>query len=182
MIKFNFPAMLLLTYTPRKDVDLEKYENWLREVDNPFFNNVKGISHYTNWKIINKNINLKFSYFDFLAFENINLFDSVWNSKEVVDFTASWRKLWGQAPNNEDLSLNAMVYLLENTGNQSLIIDKQVSINFSLNKIKFNDHNQLWKLNKSIRNEAFFNYFVISKNKSRLSKSFWADGEIVASP
>ena len=30
-------TMLLLTYTPREDVDLEVYHKWIQEVDNPLF-------------------------------------------------------------------------------------------------------------------------------------------------
>ncbi len=32
----NSSALLLLTYTPRKGVNLKEYEEWLIEVDNPF--------------------------------------------------------------------------------------------------------------------------------------------------
>ena len=182
MIKYNFPAMLLLTYTPRLDANIKEYEDWLRKVDNPFFNNINGISHYTNWKIINKNNNIKFTYFDFLAFDDINSFDSVWHSKEVIDFTSNWRVMWGKDPNNEDLSLNAMVYLLERVCHRSLNINKNISIEFLSTAKKAENKNQVWKLKKSLRKEAFFKHFIISTNKKKLENSFWALGELVATP
>ncbi len=37
--------MLQIAYTPREDSNDRRYEDWLREVDAPFFNSVEGILH-----------------------------------------------------------------------------------------------------------------------------------------
>ena len=42
--------LILLVYTPREDSNARGYEAWLQEIDNPFFNDIPGIRHYTNWK------------------------------------------------------------------------------------------------------------------------------------
>ena len=34
----------------REDSNARGYEAWLQEIDNPFFNDIPGIRHYTNWK------------------------------------------------------------------------------------------------------------------------------------
>ena len=62
---FLYKYNVLLTYTPRKETNLEKYEKWLIDVDNPFFNSINEVSHYSNWKVLNRLDNFDFEYFDF---------------------------------------------------------------------------------------------------------------------
>lgn len=59
-------AMVFLPYTPRADADARGYDDWLREVDNPFFNAVPGIVHYSNWKVVGLAKTAAFSHFDFM--------------------------------------------------------------------------------------------------------------------
>ena len=44
--------MLVVTYTPRADSASRGYEQWLRDVDNPFFSAQPGIVLYENWKVL----------------------------------------------------------------------------------------------------------------------------------
>ena len=44
--------MILITYNVREGAEADGYEQWLRDIDNPFFNSVPGIRHYTNWKVV----------------------------------------------------------------------------------------------------------------------------------
>ncbi len=47
-----YDAMSLITYTPRADSNDRGYEQWLIDVDNPFFNGSPVCVRYTNWKVI----------------------------------------------------------------------------------------------------------------------------------
>lgn len=103
------PIMVLLPYTPRPDADARGYDDWLREVDNPFFNAVPGIVHYSNWKVSGPVAG--FSHFDFM-FLDPSLADGVWSNPAVVDFAAGWTRQWGTAPDAADLSVNYHSYLM----------------------------------------------------------------------
>jgi len=108
--------MLLLTYTPREDVDLEEYHEWLRDVDNPFFNSRPGVKHYTNWRVVEDKLGTSsFTHFDLLYIENINSFASVFGDKAVEEFARGWVKKWGKLPDPDipDQSPNYHVYLCE---------------------------------------------------------------------
>jgi hypothetical protein len=103
--------MLLLTYTPRADADARGYEQWLREVDNPFFNGVPGIAEYTNWKIVEPKLGvMPFTHFDTMLIENDAL-DRVWGNPEVGRFADGWRELWALNPGADDMGVNYQVSL-----------------------------------------------------------------------
>ena len=110
-------TMILLTYTPRADSVARGYEDWLRRVDNPFFNGVPGIVRYMNWKVVQQaGASPGFAWFDFMLIENTVAADRIWTNPDVVKFTAGWRDLWGQGPKADDLSGNAHVYLAQRKG------------------------------------------------------------------
>ena len=59
--------LILLVYTPREDSNARGYEAWLQEIDNPFFNDIPGIRHYTNWKTTSAaDCAFPYSHFDFM--------------------------------------------------------------------------------------------------------------------
>ena len=108
----DFDAALVLTYSPRDRAEEEGYADWIRRVDNPFFNGVPGIVHYTNWRIVEGMAKVPYGYFDILALEDSASFDSVWLSDDVRAFTAVWRDKWGAEPGT-DSDRNSHVYLCE---------------------------------------------------------------------
>ena len=182
MLEFDSPAILLLTYTPRNDVDLKDYEVWLKKVDNPFFNNVIGIYHYSNWKVISSENKLSFTYFDFMCFNSISDFDKVWLNKEVVKFTAKWRELWGMAPESLDLSLNAKPYLFKRITNDKQVMAKKVSIEFSTSKPSHWKKSESWALVKALRDKPTFSTLRIKFLKANSHDSYTTVGSLIAGP
>ncbi len=106
----DFETALILTYSPREGAAAAGYEEWLRRVDNPFFNSVPGIVRYTNWKIIERTGDIPYGYFDVLGLQDAASFEAVWLSDEVRAFTAGWRDKWGADPGT-DSAINSHVYL-----------------------------------------------------------------------
>lgn len=91
-----FDHMLLITYSVRADSAARGYEEWLRKVDNPFFNAAEGFAHYGNWKLAGgKNHFAPHVYFDFVGLRDRASFDVVWNGAAVNEFRREWRRLWG---------------------------------------------------------------------------------------
>lgn len=109
-------TMLLLTYTPRSDADARDYDGWLREVDNPFFNNVPGIVEYTNWKVTADKVGrVPFSHFDTMLIDGPEAVETVWADPDVLAFADGWRETWALNPDGEDLSVNYQVALCRQT-------------------------------------------------------------------
>lgn len=105
-------TMLLLTYTPRADSNDRGYEEWLREVDNPFFNSIPGIVHYANWKIVGTKVgSVPFTHFDFMHIESLDALEKVWGNARVKEFAAGWTEKWAIHPDATDMSVNYQVCL-----------------------------------------------------------------------
>lgn len=103
-------TMLLLTYTPRADSEGRGYEDWLREVDNPFFNSQPGIAHYTNWKIVDERAgSFPFRYFDTMFIES----EAAFEAPEVRKFADGWVELWGIDPSAGHAAVNYQVLKTE---------------------------------------------------------------------
>jgi hypothetical protein len=112
----SFDAMSLILYTPRADSNDRGYEQWLIDVDNPFFNNSEVCVRYTNWKVVDDaGVNFGFSHFDFFGMDNRDSGDKVWSDEELSEFRVGWRKLWGAAE-SLDPTANSIVNLCERTG------------------------------------------------------------------
>jgi hypothetical protein len=104
--------MLFLTYTPRSNSDERGYGPWLRKVDNPFFNSVPGIAHYTNWKVVKGGEGvIDWTYFDFLRIEDGVSLETVWGNKDLTEFAGNWTKIWGREPDGADLSVNYQIHM-----------------------------------------------------------------------
>jgi len=112
----SYDAMSLILYTPRADSNDRGYEQWLIDVDNPFFNNSEVCVRYTNWKVVDDaGVNFGFSHFDFFGMDNRDSGDKVWSDEELSEFRVGWRKLWGAAE-SLDPTANSIVNLCERTG------------------------------------------------------------------
>jgi hypothetical protein len=91
--------MLQIVYTPREDSNDRGYEDWLREIDTPFFNSVEGILHYSNWKITDSPVGTcPFTHFDLLFVDPDVGFDAIFEKQDVVEFASGWNDLWGTHP------------------------------------------------------------------------------------
>lgn len=108
-----YDVMLLITYSVRHDAEARGYDDWLRQVDNPFFNAAGGVAHYSNWKIAGDvNPFAPNTHFDFLAMTGRESLDRVWNDPELNRFRDNWRRLWGVA-DPSDPAANSQTYLCE---------------------------------------------------------------------
>ena len=108
--------VLLLTYTPRRDVDLDTYHRWLREVDNPFFNSRPVVKRYVNYRVVGPVLGEEsFTHFDLLEIEGDGGPDSVFGDAEIDAFARNWVRLWGIVPDpdHSDQSVNYRVMLCE---------------------------------------------------------------------
>jgi hypothetical protein len=104
--------MVLLPYTPRADANARGYEDWLRAVDNPFFNSVKGIAHYINWRVDRVLWGtVGFTHFDYMRLDPEHA-DAVWTNPAVIEFAAGWVRSWGVEPDAADASVNYHSYRL----------------------------------------------------------------------
>lgn len=88
-------AMLLLTYNVGDHVNKEEYEQWIRDVDNPFFNAIPGIVRYSNWKIVAEKIgHVDFTYYDLMEIEDLDAVAKVWGNQELQQFAYEWTRRW----------------------------------------------------------------------------------------
>ncbi len=108
-------AMLLLTYNLGTHVNKTEYEQWLREVDNPFFNRIPGIIRYTNWKVVEPKVgDVGFTYFDLMEIEDLDAWEKVWGNKELQQFAHSWTERWSVHGTDEKyMGMNYQVLLCE---------------------------------------------------------------------
>lgn len=108
--------VLLLTYTPRRGVDLDEYHEWLRRTDNPFFNSRPVVRRYVNYRVVAPVLGTEpFTHFDLLEIEGDGGPDSVFGDAEIHDFARNWVRLWGEHtdPDLPDQSVNYRVLLCE---------------------------------------------------------------------
>lgn len=106
-------AMLLLTYNLGEHVDPVEYEQWLRDVDNPFFNSVPGITRYANWKVVDEKIGtVAFTYYDLMEIESLEAFERVWTNERLQEFARGWTERWSiHGTDGEFVGLNYQVVL-----------------------------------------------------------------------
>jgi hypothetical protein len=95
--------MYVITHTPHGES--QDYEQWLREVANPFFNSQPDILRYENWKVCEQlNGGWGWDYFDlaYVADRESSLAhvadressERVQNSEPVAEFVNGWRGRW----------------------------------------------------------------------------------------
>jgi hypothetical protein len=107
--------MCVLQYTPRADAASRGYDDWLRSVDNPFFNSVPGIALYENWKVHTPLLGTPdYTYFDLMYIDTAIGIEGVWSNPKVAAFAADWTRQWGKvADPNVDQSVNYTVTICE---------------------------------------------------------------------
>lgn len=112
----NQKVMLLLTYTPRDDINLDDYHDWLRSTDNPFFNSRPSVKHYANWRVLEAKLGARtFTHFDLLEVRALDGYDEVFADPKIVAFAKEWVRKWGKVPDPglKDESVNYQIYLCE---------------------------------------------------------------------
>lgn len=102
--------MIFITYRIRDGADTDGYDDWLRSIDNPFFNAIPGIKCYTNWKVYGSSMALPFTHFDFLEIDGVDQLESLWFNDELNTFRTEWVRLWGRGVPDPD---NEVCYLCE---------------------------------------------------------------------
>jgi hypothetical protein len=97
---------LFLPNTPRSDARARGYEDWLRTVDNPFFNSQPGIAGYSNFKVVEAKCgSVEYSDFDLVYIDEDKSFEDIFiGNAEAQQFARDWVTQWGQAPDDPDLA------------------------------------------------------------------------------
>ena len=105
----------MLTYNVGAQVNKAEYEQWVREVDNPFFNSVPGIVRYSNWKVVDEKVGkVPFTYYDLMEIEDLDAFEKVWGNKELQAFAHGWTERWSVHGTDEQyVGINFQVLLGE---------------------------------------------------------------------
>ena len=112
-------TMFVLTYTPRADAAAHGYEDWLRAVDNPFFNAQPRIVRYENWKVhSNKNGVASFQYLDLMYLEDEATIEKLTASKDFQAFAQGWSEQWGRVPQAIDQQVNYHILFCEELAGQ----------------------------------------------------------------
>lgn len=181
--------MVLLIYTPRADAESRGYSKWLQDVDNPFFNSVPEIHHYTNWILTNGLSRLfPYTYFDFMVCKGRTAFDRAWMREEVLAFAGGWTKEWGQFPEAtaEAMADNYHVYLCERLSPAVLQKTHTVSFTPLTEKVAHTTGStETWKITESVLGSPHFKYFQVqyhADNAEVTASDNSLQAKIIASP
>ncbi|MCU1717713.1 hypothetical protein [Pseudomonas sp. 5P_3.1_Bac2] len=139
--------MLLLTYTPRADAESRGYNPWLREIDTPFFNSVKKIAHYGNWKVTPPSANrVDWTHFDFMHLASGVEAEDILLQPDVAEFAAGWTRQWGVDPHAADLSVNYRVHKAERVRQGQIKRGGLVALILSPNPNHLPVQAEIWKI------------------------------------
>lgn len=94
--------MAFITNTPRADAHDRGYDDWLREVDNPFLNSVPAILSYTNWRVEEAVVGeIRYTDYDLMDIAGPEGWDEMVADDGMREFALGWIREWGQAPDGE---------------------------------------------------------------------------------
>ncbi len=100
-------TLLVLTYDIHPDHDPAEYEQWLRDVDCPFWNAQPGVRRYENWKVGAAKVgDAGWPYFDLIWLDEGETFESIMGSPPIQEFAGRWIARWGLEPDAEDPTRN----------------------------------------------------------------------------
>ncbi|KKW91296.1 MULTISPECIES: hypothetical protein [Sphingobium] len=138
-----------LPYTPRSDSEERGYEQWLQDVDNPFFNSRPPVHHYTNWRVAGGPTEaFPYTHFDFLLIEPGKTADDVWTDGPLAEFAANWVKLWGVAPEG-DPALNYQCYVAEYVSGDAGAYAPLIEISLDLSSV-----GEQWRITQNVVGQA----------------------------
>jgi hypothetical protein len=154
--------LILLVYTPREDSNARGYEAWLQEIDNPFFNDIPGIRHYTNWKTTSAaDCAFPYSHFDFMFLDSPDCKDAVWGNQDLMAFAQGWTDQWGRYPDAtpENMHMNYQVYLCSSAMGRNQVMSNDLSIAVSSELANTSDEH-VFNVEESILGDIRFRSFA----------------------
>jgi hypothetical protein len=177
--------MVLLPYTPRADAAARGYDDWLRSVDNPFFNAVRGIAHYSNWKVDRVLWGtVGFTHFDYMRLDPAYA-DEVWSNPAVTEFAANWTRTWGAEPDAADLSVNYHSYRLRRVSGRAAFA-RATLLGIGAGVTAGGDGDELWVVEQPMVGTPPAQRFVIREAVAAQVTAEWADtvvsGTLIAAP
>jgi hypothetical protein len=112
----NCPAVIFIAYTVGADAEPRGYSDWLRRIDNPFFNAIPGVRCYANWRVdtVTAGGPLAWDYFDFQGLAAEGDLERVWFNADLDGFRREWIRLWGYG-RPTPLPVHAHAYLMRPT-------------------------------------------------------------------
>ena len=108
-------TMFVLTYTPRADAQAHGYEDWLREIDNPFFNSdeVPELISSSNWLRTRDLVGTEWwTDFDLMFIDGPDGFDKLLANPKSAAFATNWATAWGNRP-ADGIPANFEAHILE---------------------------------------------------------------------
>lgn len=94
--KIDYETMVFTTYTLRLGSEADGYDDWLRRIDNPTFNNTQGIAHYANWKVKDSGgTKLPYTHLDLIGIDGAESLEQVWFDEPLDEFRKGWVEKWG---------------------------------------------------------------------------------------
>lgn len=143
--------MLILTYIPRKDSESRGYNPWLREIDMPFFNSVKKIEEYTNWKLAPESDPLvDWTHFDFMRIGKGVDPEDIFVQPDVAEFAAAWTRQWGRFPDAEDMSDNYEIHIVKRIREGQRARGGLVALVLAPNRAKLPEHAEIWAAHEMV--------------------------------
>ena len=93
----NCPLVIFIAYTVGADAEPRGYSDWLRRIDNPFFNAIPGVRCYANWRVdtVLSGEPPAWDYFDFQGLAAEDDLERVWFNADLDGFRREWLRLWG---------------------------------------------------------------------------------------
>ncbi|MFQ3595317.1 MAG: hypothetical protein SNJ63_04325 [Sphingomonadaceae bacterium] len=174
------PWMVFLPYTPRSDSVERGYEQWLIEVDNPFFNAIAPIAHYGNWAVAQVLAgDPGFTHFDFMRFASEDDIARAWNDPDLLAFASGWVDQWGVEPDSPDPSVNYHAYVARrisgapgpDEGNLYLALEPEATTT----------SDELWEISRPIVGTPICHRFAIRRGTSP-SAPIMVAGRLIAAP
>jgi hypothetical protein len=156
--------LLLLVYTPREDSYARGYDDWLRTVDNPFFNSVPGIRHYTNWKIASPaDCAVPYTHFDLMYLDDAAAKDKVWANPDVMTFAQGWTEKWGRYPRAtpETMHMNYSVFLCSSVAGGQRVQGRHLAFMPGDATLNGGTGDQVYAVNESVLGDIRFARFAL---------------------
>jgi hypothetical protein len=156
--------LVLLVYTPREDSNARGYEDWLREIDNPFFNSVPGIRHYTNWRVASAaDCAFPYTHFDFMYLDDADSVAKVWSNEDLLAFAQGWTEKWGRYPDatQDTMHMNYQVYLCSQVSGDNVVRGNDLAIMPSKGEIGAADGRQVYRIAEPMLGDVRFTHFAV---------------------
>jgi len=155
--------MVLVPHTPREDALGRDYEKWLQEVDNPFFNSIPGIVHYSNWRVLAPTPAVPFTHLDFMRVASLEAAGALAANAEVSEFGDNWNRTWGRYPDaaGEEAHMNGHLYLCRRLAGRRPRTRYLALMPASADPGGIPDDAEVWQVTFAVIGDARFAYLVV---------------------